>query len=77
MIYFLNEVELVVCNAMKLVVEPEWTMVRPSLEQKSIIITDEDSRKASGEVHVCRYFGYWMLKPLFTLDGTWYSMYVS
>ena len=34
---FLNEVELVVCNGRKLVIEPEWTRVRPSLKQKSII----------------------------------------
>ena len=28
LISFLNEVELVVCNGRKLVVEPEWTRVR-------------------------------------------------
>ena len=34
-------------------VEPEWTRVRPSLKQKSIIIvTDEALRKASGDVRV-------------------------
>ena len=35
-------------------VEPEWTRVRPSLKQKSIIyyiVTDRALRKASG--HVC------------------------
>ena len=37
LISFLNEVELVVCNGRKVVVEPEWTGVRPSLKQKSII----------------------------------------
>ena len=37
MISFLNEVELVVCNGRKLVVEPEWTRVRPSLKHKSIV----------------------------------------
>ena len=55
LISFLNEVELVACNGMKLVVEPEWTRARPSLKQKSIIdyiITDGDSRKVSGDVHV-------------------------
>ena len=55
LISFLNEVELVVCNGRKLVVDPEWTRVRPSLKQRSIIdyiITDGDSRKASGDVHV-------------------------
>ena len=55
LISFLNEVELVVCNGRKLVVEPEWTRVRPSLKQNSIIdyiITDGDSRKASGDVLV-------------------------
>ena len=28
-ISFLNEVELVVCNGRSLVVEPEWTRIRP------------------------------------------------
>ena len=40
---FLNEVELMICNGRKVVSEPEWTIVRPSLKQKSIIdyiITD-------------------------------------
>ena len=36
LVSFLNEVELVVCNGRKLVTEPEWTRVRPSLNQKSI-----------------------------------------
>ena len=47
LISFLNEVELVVCNGRKLVIEPEWTRVRPSLKQKSIIdyiVTDGDLR---------------------------------
>ena len=30
-ISFLNEVEMVVCNGRKFIVEPEWTRVRPSL----------------------------------------------
>ena len=47
LISFLSEVELVVCNGRKLVIEP-------SLKQRSIIdiITDGDSRKASEDVHV-------------------------
>ena len=52
---FLNEVELVACNGRKLVTEPEWTRVRPSLNQKSIIdyiVTDAQLMKASGYVHV-------------------------
>ena len=49
--------EVVVCNGRKLVIEPEWTRVRPSLKQKSIndymyIISGGDSKKASGDVHV-------------------------
>ena len=55
LISFLNEVELVVCNGRKLVVEPEWTRVRPSLKQKSIIyyvITDAQLMAESGNVHV-------------------------
>ena len=43
LLFFFNEVELMICNGRKLVSEPEWTRVRPSLKQKSIIdfiITD-------------------------------------
>ena len=50
-ISFLNEVELVVCNGRKLVLEPGWTRVRPSLDQKSVI---EGVRR--GE---CRFHLYW------------------
>ena len=55
---FMNEVEseLMICNGRKLVVsEPEWTRVRPSLKQKSIIdyiIKDAQLLKVSGNVHV-------------------------
>ena len=35
---FLNEVELMICNGKNLCLhEPEWTRIRPSLKQKSII----------------------------------------
>ena len=37
LVSFLNEVEMVVCNGRKFMLEPEWTRVRPSLKQKSII----------------------------------------
>ena len=37
LISFINEVELVICNGRKLVSEPEWTRVRPSLGQRSVI----------------------------------------
>ena len=55
LISFLNEVELVVCNGRSLVVEPEWTRVRPTLKQMSIIdyvITDAQLMAASGNVQV-------------------------
>ena len=55
LISFLNEVELVVCNGRKLVVEHEWTRVRPSLKQKSTIdyiIMDSQLMAVSGNVHV-------------------------
>ena len=55
MLSFLNEVELMICNGRKLVSEPEWTRVRPSLKQKSIIdyiITDAQLLQVSGNVHV-------------------------
>ena len=55
LISFLNEVELVICNGRQLVVEPEWTRVRPSLNQRSVIdyiITDTQLMKESGVVQV-------------------------
>ena len=52
LISFLNEEESVVCKGRKLVVEPEWTRVRPSLKQKSKIITDPPLMAVSRNVHV-------------------------
>ena len=53
---FLNEeVKLMICNGRKLVSEPEWTRLKPSLKQKSIIdfiITDAQLLEVSGNVHV-------------------------
>ena len=49
LISFLNEVELVICNGRQLVAEPEWTRVRPSLNQRSVIdyiITDTQLMKS-------------------------------
>ena len=37
LISFLNEFELVVCNGRSFVVEPEWTTVRPTLKQMSML----------------------------------------
>ena len=51
----LNEVELVICNGRKLVLEPEWTRVRPSLQKKSVIdyvVTDVQLKRESGVVQV-------------------------
>ena len=55
LISFLNEVELVICNGRQLVIEPEWTRVRSSLKQRSVIdyvITDSQLMKESGVVQV-------------------------
>ena len=55
LISFFNEVELVICNGRQLVAEPEWTRVRPSLNQRSVIdyiITDTQLMKESGVVQV-------------------------
>ena len=52
---FFNEMELVICNGRQLVLEPEWTRVRPSLDQKSVIdfiVTDVQLMRESGEVIV-------------------------
>ena len=51
LVSFLNEVELVACNGRKLVTEPEWTRVRPSLNQKSII--DRCSVDESFRIRAC------------------------
>ena len=54
-ISFLNEVELLSCNGRQLVLEPEWTRVRPSLEQKSVIdfiVMDVQLMRESGEVNI-------------------------
>ena len=51
LISFLNEVELVICNGRQLVTEPEWTRVRSSLKQRSVIdyiVTDIQLMKESG-----------------------------
>ena len=55
LVSFWNEVEMVVCNGRKFKLEPEWTRVRPSLKQKSVIdyiITDPQLMAVSGNVHV-------------------------
>ena len=55
LVSFLNEVELIICNGRQLVLEPEWTRVRPSLDQKSVIdfiVTDVELMRESGEVNV-------------------------
>ena len=57
LISLLNEMELVICNGRQLTLEPEWTRVRPSLDQKSVIdyvITDSQLMKDSGVVQVDR-----------------------
>ena len=54
LISFLNEVELVICNCRQLVAEPEWTRVRLSLNQKSVIdyiITDTQLMNDLGVVY--------------------------
>ena len=46
---------MVVCNGRRFMLEPEWTRVRPSLKQKSIIdyiITYPQLMAVSGNVHV-------------------------
>ena len=70
LVSFLNDVEMVVCNGRKFMLEPEWTGVRPSLKQKSIIdyiITDPQLMAVSGNAYVdntdigCSdHFSVWM-----------------
>ena len=55
LISLLHEVELVACNGRRLVSEPEWTRVRPSLDQKSVIdyiLMDEQLMGVLGNVLV-------------------------
>ena len=57
LISLFNEVELVICNGKHLVSEPEWTRVRPSLNQNSVIdygIADSQLMRESGVVQVDR-----------------------
>ena len=57
---------MVVCNGKKFRLEPEWTRVRPSLKQKSII--DPQLMAVSGNVHVDNTdIG---CSELFSTDGT-------
>ena len=47
--------DLVICNGRRLASEPEWTRVRPSLGQRSVIdyvVTDIQLMRESGEVQV-------------------------
>ena len=50
LVSFLNEVEMVVCNVRKFMLEPEWTRVRPRLKQKSII---NNGPSVDGSVREC------------------------
>ena len=55
LISLLHEVELVACNGRQLMSEPEWTRVRPSLDQMSVIayiLMDEQLIAVSGNVLV-------------------------
>ena len=51
-IFRLRKVELVVCNGRQLVSEPEWTGVRPTLDQKSYILMDEQLMAVLGNMIV-------------------------
>ena len=66
LISLLHEVELVACNGRQLVSEPEWTRVRPSLDQKSvidhIILMDEQlmAVSSSTDIGCSDHFLVWM-----------------
>ena len=67
-IVLLNEVEMVVCNGRKFMLEPEWMRFRPSLKQKSII---DYTPSVDGSVRecACRQYRHRMLRPPFSMDG--------
>ena len=50
LISLLHEVELVACNGRQLVSEPEWTRVRPGLDQKSLYF---NGRAVNGSIGEC------------------------
>ena len=64
---FLNEVELVICNSRKLVSEPEWTTVRPSLKHKSHY--NICSITGSIKECACRWYKCRILRSLSSMDG--------
>ena len=52
--------------------EPEWTRIRPSLKQKSIIdyiITDAQLLEVSGNVHVDGIYRYRIFRSPPSMDG--------
>ena len=69
LVSFLNEVEMVVCNGRKFMLEPEWTRVRPSLKQvHNRLYYNRPS--VDGSVKECKQYRHRMLRPLFSMDGT-------
>ena len=61
---FLNEVELVVCNGTKLVVEPDWMRVRPNR-----LCCNRCSANGSITEYACRNDRYRMFKTLSSMNG--------
>ena len=66
---FLNEVKLMICNGRKLVFEPEWTTIRPSLKQKSIIDYNRCSITGSVRKCACGWYRYRIIRSLSSIDG--------
>ena len=68
---FLNEVELMICNGRKLGTEPEWTRIRPSLKQKSIIDYIITDAQLLGRVRkcACGWYRYRILRSPPSMDG--------
>ena len=60
---FLNGVELIICNGRKLVSEPEWTRVRPSLKKvKNRLYYNRCPITGSVRECACRWYRYKILR---------------
>ena len=68
LISFLNEI---VCNGRKLVVEPEWTRVGPSLKAEVHNRLCHNRCSANGSIRecACRHYRYRMFRPISSMGG--------
>ena len=68
LVSFLNEVEMVLCNGTKFMLEPEWTRVRAKVHNR--FYYNRPSVNGSVRECACRQYRHRMLRPLFSMAGT-------